>query len=220
VVGGHDGSFRALAARRLGDTTNGAARRWQDAHQIVTGRAPPNSVHDRTRRRCTWAALYLTKVNLEYRAPGAEADRGYRARARQANREITMNEAHLRICSSPEWARYVAGELLPWVISSYQLGDDVLELGPGPGLTTDVLRRLVPRLTAVEIDKSLATRLARRLAGTNVTVLRGDGTQLPFEAGRFSAVALSRCCIMCHQPGSRTSSWRKRDGCCALPDWW
>lgn len=101
-----------------------------------------------------------------------------------------MNEAHLRICSSPEWAGYVADDLMPWVLASYELGDDVLELGPGPGLTTDVLRRLVPRLTAVEIDASLATQLARRLAGTNVTVLHGDGTQLQFGAARFSAVTL------------------------------
>jgi SAM-dependent methyltransferase len=101
-----------------------------------------------------------------------------------------MNEAHLRICSSPEWASYVADELMPWVLASYELGDDVLELGPGPGLTTDVLRRLVPRLTAVEIDTSLATQLARRLAGTNVTVLPGDGTKLPFGDACFSAVTL------------------------------
>lgn len=55
-----------------------------------------------------------------------------------------MNEAHVRFCSSPEWASYVAGELLPWVLASYELGDDVLEIGPGPGLTTDLLRQMVP----------------------------------------------------------------------------
>jgi SAM-dependent methyltransferase len=101
-----------------------------------------------------------------------------------------VNEAHLRICASPEWARYVAGELLPWVLASYELGDSVLEIGPGPGLTTDVLRTMVPRLTAVELDESLAGPLARRLAGTNVAVLRGDGTRLPFAAGSFSAATL------------------------------
>lgn len=101
-----------------------------------------------------------------------------------------MNEAHLRICSSPEWASYVTSELLPWVLASHDLGDNVLELGPGPGLTTDVLRQLVPRLTAVEIDEPLAAQLARRLAGTNVTVLRGDGARLPFEPARFSAATL------------------------------
>ena len=101
-----------------------------------------------------------------------------------------MNEAHLRFCSSPEWASYLADELLPWVLASYELGDDVLELGPGPGLSTDVLRQQVARLLAVEIDEVLAAQLARRLAGTNVTVLRGDGTRLPFEPARFSAATV------------------------------
>ena len=97
-----------------------------------------------------------------------------------------MNDAHLRICASPEWAAFVESELLPWVLREQDLGDEVLEVGPGPGLTTDVLRRQVPRLTAVEIDE----RLARSLAGTNVTVLHADATALPFEDGQFSAATL------------------------------
>ena len=51
-----------------------------------------------------------------------------------------MNTDHLRICSSPEWAQYVRDELVPWALAGDELGDDVLEVGPGPGLTTDVLR--------------------------------------------------------------------------------
>jgi SAM-dependent methyltransferase len=101
-----------------------------------------------------------------------------------------MNEAHLRICSSPEWAEYVENDLLPWALGGADLGDDVLEVGSGPGLTTDVLRRRVPRLTAVEIDDDLARRLAERLAGTNVEVVNADGTRLPFAAGRFSAATM------------------------------
>ena len=101
-----------------------------------------------------------------------------------------MNEAHLRICASPEWAAFVESELLPWVLAEADLGDEVLEVGPGPGLTTDVLRRQVPRLTAVEIDERLARSLAGRLAGTNVTVLHADAAALPFEDGRFSAATL------------------------------
>jgi len=101
-----------------------------------------------------------------------------------------MNEAHLKFCSSPEWASYLADDLLPWVLASHELGDDVLELGPGPGLSTDVLRQRAARLVAVEIDEALAAQLARRLAGTNVTVLRGDGTRLPLEPARFSAATL------------------------------
>jgi len=111
-----------------------------------------------------------------------------------------MNEEHLRICSSPEWASYVAGELMPWVLASYELGDDVLELGPGPGVTTYVLGPMVPRLIAVEIDQSLGASLARRLAGTNVTVLRGDGARLPFQPARFSAATLFT--MLHHVPSS------------------
>lgn len=101
-----------------------------------------------------------------------------------------MNEAHLRICASPEWAAYVESELLPWAVGERELGDSVLEVGPGPGLTTDVLRRQVPRLTAVEIDQRLAGVLADRLAGTNVEVVHADGTRLPFEDGQFTGATL------------------------------
>lgn len=101
-----------------------------------------------------------------------------------------MNEEHMKICSSPEWAEYAENELLPWALGSYNLGDDVLEVGPGPGLTTDVLRRRVGRLTAVEIDAQLAESLAARLESTNVEVVCADATALPFDEGRFSAAVM------------------------------
>ena len=106
-----------------------------------------------------------------------------------------MNKAHLELCSSPEWARLVEDELLPWVLDGYQLGDDLLEVGPGPGLTTDILRRQAARVTAVELDLALAGQLASRLAGRNVAVVAGDVTRLPFPAGRFSSAA---CLTMLH----------------------
>ena len=79
--------------------------------------------------------------------------------------------------------------ILPWALTEMELGDDVLEVGPGPGVTTDGLRTHVRRLTAVEADDELATALAARLAGTNVEVLHADATNLPFENCRFSAAA-------------------------------
>lgn len=106
-----------------------------------------------------------------------------------------MNEAHLALCSSPEWARLVEEELLPWVVAGHDLGDDLLEVGAGPGLTTDVLRRHSARVTAVELDEDLASQLAARLAGTNVEVVRADAASLPFPADRFSAAA---CLTMLH----------------------
>ena len=100
-----------------------------------------------------------------------------------------MNAQHLVFCSSPEWARVVEKEMIPWVVGQRELGDDVLEVGSGPGLTTDVLRNRVPRLTGVELDPELAEKLSVRLAGTNVVVVQADATAMPFETGRFSAAA-------------------------------
>jgi ubiquinone/menaquinone biosynthesis C-methylase UbiE len=106
-----------------------------------------------------------------------------------------MNQEHLRICASAEWSTAVKNEILPWVIGGRTLGEDVLEVGPGPGLTTDVLRGMVPHLTAVEVDDALASALAQRLANTNVEVVHADGTDLPFSDGRFSAAT---CLTMLH----------------------
>jgi SAM-dependent methyltransferase len=97
-----------------------------------------------------------------------------------------MNERHLQICASAEWAETVQREILPWALDGRDLGDDVLEVGPGPGVTTDVLRRMAARLTAVEVDAKLADALAQRLVGSNVDVVHADATFLPFEQGRFS----------------------------------
>ena len=100
-----------------------------------------------------------------------------------------MNEEHLRLCSSPEWAETLETMILPWALEGVQLGDDLIEVGPGPGLTTDILRHKVKRLTAVEADAELAAALTRRLAGTNVVVIHADATELPFENETFSAAA-------------------------------
>ena len=98
-----------------------------------------------------------------------------------------MNEQHLQFLASPEWAAMLTRELLPWVESVGDLGDDVLEVGPGPGLTTDLLRTRVPRLTAVEVDPDSAGRLRERLAGTNVEVLCADAGTAGLDAARYSA---------------------------------
>ncbi len=100
-----------------------------------------------------------------------------------------MNEAHNELCSSPEWAEYLRTDVLPLVLDGIDLGQDMLEVGPGFGLATDVLRHTVADLTAVEIDPALASGLAARLAGTNVTVIQADAAHLPFAAGRFSSAA-------------------------------
>ena len=100
-----------------------------------------------------------------------------------------VNLGHLQFLASPEWARMLESELLPWVEAAGNLGDDVLEIGPGPGLTTDLLRRRVSRVTAVEVDPTLGQALKERLAGTNVDVIVADATQADLRGSGFSAAA-------------------------------
>ncbi len=97
-----------------------------------------------------------------------------------------MNEAHLAFCSSDEWAEGLRKYVIPGALSGVALGDDVLEVGPGPGRTTEILMEMVGRLTAVEIDSMLATELQARMTGTNVAVIEADATDMPFEDRRFS----------------------------------
>ncbi len=117
------------------------------------------------------------------------------ANPRAPSYDPAVNDEHLRLCASAEWAELVERVLLPWALDSRGPGDEVLEVGAGPGLVTDALRRRVPRLVAVELDGPLADALRRRLAGTNVEVVRADAGALPFSGGRFSAVA---CFTMLH----------------------
>jgi len=77
---------------------------------------------------------------------------------------------------------------VPWVLSTADLGTDVLELGPGPGFSTDLMRRSVKRLVAIEVDGELAASLSSRLRGSNVQVVAGDATAMPFRDAQFSGV--------------------------------
>lgn len=97
-----------------------------------------------------------------------------------------MNRLHHWLCRTERWRRTVEHRT-PWVLSDVDLGRHVLELGPGPGLTTDLLRTRVRRLTVIEIDPRSADSLRARLAGGNVEVLAGDATAMPFTDSRFSA---------------------------------
>jgi SAM-dependent methyltransferase len=98
-----------------------------------------------------------------------------------------MNRLHRWYCRSGAWAAHLRDQL-PQVLRGAELGDEVLEVGPGPGLTTDLLRTRVPRVTTIEIDPPLASALRQRTLGQGVEVVIGDATAMPFESARFSAV--------------------------------
>jgi ubiquinone/menaquinone biosynthesis C-methylase UbiE len=97
-----------------------------------------------------------------------------------------VNLIHRWYCNSPGWARQLE-QHMPQMLGGIDPGDHLLEIGPGPGLTTDLLRERAPRMTAIEIDSKLAGKLKARLAGTNVTVVEGDASDMPFPDASFSA---------------------------------
>lgn len=101
-----------------------------------------------------------------------------------------MNLLHHWICRSAYWERTVAAALLPWALEG-----NVLEIGPGYGAATAILRSRATHLTCVELDLRLARRLLRRTAGSNVTVVRADAMYLPFADASFDAAA---CFTMLH----------------------
>jgi len=111
-----------------------------------------------------------------------------------------MNEKH-RQCGSAEWRAVVRSAILPWALEHVSLGNEVLEVGPGYGATTDVLSESVPTLTAVEIDEELAAMLRDRYADRpSVHIVAGDAAALEFPDGRFSGAA---CFTMLHHVPTR-----------------
>jgi SAM-dependent methyltransferase len=109
---------------------------------------------------------------------------------------LGMNENHDRVCPTPEWAEYLHTEVLPQTVSGLDLGETMLEIGPGPGASTDWLRERVARLVAVELDADAAAKLADRFANAgNVEVHTGDATALPWPDGSFDSVG---CFTMLH----------------------
>ena len=100
-----------------------------------------------------------------------------------------MNPDHENLCSSPDWAAYLQSEILPAVTAGVVLGDQMLEIGPGPGAATAWLRERVARLTALESDAAAAGRLAARYPDGNVAIDTGDATQMPYGDESFDSVA-------------------------------
>ena len=104
-----------------------------------------------------------------------------------------MNRVHRVYCRSGRWRHHLAS-LMPWATRDVPLEDArVLELGSGPGLTTEWLRRRVGALHAVEHDEHDAAALAERMP--DVRVHHADATAMPLEDGSFDVVV---CFTMLH----------------------
>lgn len=106
-----------------------------------------------------------------------------------------MNWLHRRLCASRAWHGWLARDLLPWALSGVALGNDVLEIGSGPGAAADFLLSRAQRLTCVDVDRRLVLPLARRLIGTPARVLCANAAALPLPDAAFDTVA---CFMMLH----------------------
>ncbi len=106
-----------------------------------------------------------------------------------------MNLIHRRLCRSDAWADKVRTTILPSVLDGLDVGTEVLELGPGPGRTTEQLLEVAPRLTALELDAAAVRRLRQRLPDPRLTVVQGDATDMPFPDASFDSVL---CLTMLH----------------------
>lgn len=115
-----------------------------------------------------------------------------------------MNRLHHWYCNREAWKRHVAEKLVPPAIAGIELGDDVLEVGPGFGPSTEVLSRRAARLTALEIDPLLAAPLRARLHG-RARIVEGDGTDMPFPDAGFSGAV---CFTMLHHVPSEEAQDR------------
>ncbi|MGH3971364.1 MAG: class I SAM-dependent methyltransferase [Mycobacterium sp.] len=107
---------------------------------------------------------------------------------------MAMNLCHRLCCSSDRYAAVVKSRLMPWVLADVDLGDNVLEIGPGYGANIRVLIDKAPHYTAVEIDQVMAERL-QGLYGERAQIIHGDGTDTGLPAGDFSSVV---CFTMLH----------------------
>jgi SAM-dependent methyltransferase len=105
-----------------------------------------------------------------------------------------MNLIHRWLCSSARWKKVVETYILPWTLEGLQLGSDVLEVGPGPGASTDLLHARVARLTCVEPDRRFAEKLRQRL-DQRVRVMCEDATAMSLPDESFDGAV---CFTMLH----------------------
>ncbi|MHB8500487.1 MAG: class I SAM-dependent methyltransferase [Candidatus Acidiferrales bacterium] len=98
-----------------------------------------------------------------------------------------MNRFENWFCASSFWRKMTRKQLLPWLLTGTDLGDNVLEIGAGPGAATEELRKHAGRVTSLEYSHAFAAGLAMRTQSKNGAVLQGDASTLPFTEKTFSA---------------------------------
>ena len=68
-------------------------------------------------------------------------------------------------------------------------GDTVLEIGPGPGILTEILLARGAKVVAVELDMKLCDLLRRRFPSPNFDLRQGDALDAAAPSPPFKLVA-------------------------------
>ena len=103
-----------------------------------------------------------------------------------------MNRLHRWYCQSSQWKQKLENKILPWSLGGVDLGDEVLEVGPGPGLTTDWLRRQYQDYYVHRSRLRIGRHPQSPLGWHQRSVQCGDATAMPFGDRTFSgAVAFT-----------------------------
>jgi SAM-dependent methyltransferase len=95
-----------------------------------------------------------------------------------------MNRLHNLYCRSAHW-RSTLEHLVRWAVADVDLGEHVLELGPGNGPVMPLLKSRTRRVTAIDNDAFAIAMLRRQ---PTLGLVRGDAIDLPFATNSFSAV--------------------------------
>jgi hypothetical protein len=122
---------------------------------------------------------------------------------------VDVNDGHIELLTSDGWREYLERDVLPWILSTIPAPDlaEVVEVGPGPGLVTELLRPRVGTHVAIEIDDGLATSLRARFEPDSVEVICADATATDLEGGRFTAAL---CLTMLHHVPAPPTRWPPR----------
>ncbi len=115
-----------------------------------------------------------------------------------------MNIVHRWYCKSDMWAKQLVRGMT-FATSDLDLGDNLLEIGPGPGVGTGWVKERVRKRTPTEIDHKLPRSLRQRVGGRTRTGHRGGGGRTKWGSGRYEVAR-------------QTRSWPKQRACC-LRSW-
>lgn len=100
-----------------------------------------------------------------------------------------MNSFENWFCASGFWGYMTERKWLPWALEGTDLGEQVLEVGAGPGAATAELARRARSVTSLEYSHDFCVRLQTKVDVARV--VQGDAAVLPFASQTFtSAIAV------------------------------